>query len=48
MGYKDFRKFLQDVKIDFESKRVHKAEYDVIEKDIGAYIKSRLKIEPLA
>ncbi|MBN2270721.1 MAG: hypothetical protein JXN61_08910 [Sedimentisphaerales bacterium] len=44
----DFKKFLQDVKIDFESKRVHSAEYDEIAKDIRAYIKSRLKIKPLA
>jgi len=26
----DFRKFLQDIKIDFESKRIHKNEYDII------------------
>lgn len=26
----DFRKFIQDIKIDFESKRIHKNEYDII------------------
>lgn len=26
----DFEKFLQDIKIDFESKRIHKNEYDSI------------------
>ena len=41
----DFEKFLQDVKIDFESKRIHRAEYDEVLKDIGKYIKDRLKIE---
>lgn len=34
----DFEKFLQDVKIDFESKRVHRAEYDEVVKDIATYI----------
>lgn len=43
----DFRKFLQDVKIDFESKRVHRAEYDDIQKDIRTYIKQRLKIDAI-
>jgi hypothetical protein len=41
----DFDKFLQDVKIDFESKRIHRAEYDEVAKDIAKYIKDRLKIE---
>lgn len=41
----DFEKFLQDVKIDFESKRVHRAEYDDVVKDIAKYIKDKLKIE---
>ncbi len=41
----DFEKFLQDVKIDFESKRVHRAEYDEVVKEIGKYIKDKLKIE---
>lgn len=44
----DFKKFLQDVKIDFESKRVHRSEYDIIEKEIRAYIKNTLKIKPIA
>jgi len=43
----DFKKFLQDVKIDFESKRVHRAEYDEVKKDINEYIKNKLKIEPI-
>ncbi len=42
----DFEKFLQDVKIDFEGKRVHRSEYDVIEPDINSYIRTRLKIDP--
>jgi len=41
----DFEKFLQDVKIDFESKRVHKAEYDEVTKDIEKYIADKLKIK---
>ncbi|MCY2995232.1 MAG: hypothetical protein NTY19_46330 [Planctomycetota bacterium] len=41
----DFERFLQDVKIDFESKRIHRAEYDEVVKDIGKYIKDRLKID---
>jgi len=41
----EFERFLQDVKIDFESKRVHRAEYDEVVKDIGEYIEKRLKIE---
>jgi hypothetical protein len=40
----DFRKFLQDVKIDFESKRVHRSEYDEVIRDIAEYIKDKLKI----
>lgn len=40
----DFEKFLQDVKIDFESKRIHRAEFDEVVKDIGKYILERLKI----
>ena len=41
----EFERFLQDVKIDFESKRVHRAEYDEVVKDIGEYIEKKLKIE---
>ena len=43
----DFEKFLQDVKIDFESKRIHKAEYDELVKDIAGYIRDKLKIKTL-
>ncbi len=39
----DFKKFIQDVKIDFESKRIHKSEYDTIENDIEDYIIKRIK-----
>jgi len=39
----DFRKFLEDVKIDLESKRIHLSEYDQIESDIERYIKKMLK-----
>jgi uncharacterized protein len=41
----DFEKFLQDVKIDFESKRVHRSEYDEVRKDIPKYIQDKLGIE---
>jgi len=41
----DFEKFLQDVKIDFEGKRIHRSEYDEVLKDIVKYIKDRMKIE---
>jgi hypothetical protein len=41
----DFDKFLQDVKIDFEGKRIHKSEYDLLEKDIAKYIKDKMKID---
>lgn len=41
---KDFDIFLQDVKIDFESKRVHRSEYDVVIKEIAKYIKDKMKI----
>ena len=42
---RDFDKFLQDVKIDFESKRIHRSEYDEVSKDIAKYIKDKMKIE---
>jgi hypothetical protein len=42
---RDFEKFIQDVKIDFESKRVHSSEYDTIIKDPIKYIKDKLNIE---
>lgn len=44
----DFRKFVEDVKIDFESKRIHRAEYDEIPKDPAGFISERLKIEQVA
>ena len=40
---KDFAKFIQDIKIDFESKRIHKSEYDKIIDDPEKYIKKILK-----
>lgn len=42
---KDFAKFIQDVKIDFESERVHRSEYDTVIKDPEKYIKEKMKIE---
>ncbi|HCU35845.1 MAG TPA: hypothetical protein DGT21_10435 [Armatimonadetes bacterium] len=39
----DFAKFLQDVKIDFESKRIHRAEYDDIIQDPEKYVVEKLK-----
>ena len=42
---KDFEKFIQDVRIDFDSKRFHSSEYDPILKDPIKYIKDKLKIE---
>lgn len=38
----DFDKFLEDVKIDFESKRIHKTEYDEVLQDIEGYIATKL------
>jgi uncharacterized protein len=43
---KDFDKFLRDVKIDFESKKIHRYEFDGIESDIGQYIKVKLGVHP--
>jgi uncharacterized protein len=40
----DFKRFLQDVKIDFESRRIHRTEYDPIISDIGGYVREKLKI----
>jgi len=40
---RDFEKFLQDVKIDFESKRIHRSEYDTVVKDIAQYVATKLK-----
>lgn len=39
----DFRKFIGDVKIDFDSKRVHKSEYDKIIDEPSKYIKKITK-----
>jgi uncharacterized protein len=41
----DFEKFLQDVKIDFEAKRIHRAEFDEVLKDIHKHIREKLKID---
>jgi len=41
----DFAKFVQDVRIDFESKRVHRSEYDGVIKDPTSYIETKLKIK---
>jgi len=38
----DFKKFLKHVKIDFQSKTLHKSEYDDILKDAHEYIKAKL------
>ena len=40
----DFEKFLKDVKIDFECKRIHRSEFDEVLKDIRDYIRTKLKI----
>jgi uncharacterized protein len=41
----NFKKFVEDVKIDFESKRIHQAEYDPVPKDVRQYLKEKFKIE---
>ncbi len=41
----DFAKFVKDVKIDFEAKRIHRSDYDDIIKDPVQYIKEKLHIE---
>lgn len=43
---KDFDKFLLDVKIDFESKRIHRTEFDEVPKEINQYIREKLRIVP--
>jgi hypothetical protein len=35
----DYKKFIQDIKIDLESRRIHFSEFDKIEEDINNYIK---------
>ena len=42
---REFAKFIQDVKIDFESERVHGSEYDQVIKEPEKYIKDKMKIE---
>ncbi len=42
---RNFAKFIQDVKIDFDSKRIHRAEYDEVLKDPIHYIKEKMKID---
>lgn len=42
---KDFAKFVQDVKIDFESERIHRSEYDQVLPDPVKYIKDKMKIK---
>jgi uncharacterized protein len=41
----DFRTFLRDVKIDFDSKKIHASEYDPLQKDIGKYIETVLGVK---
>lgn len=40
----DFERFLQDVKIDLESKRIHRSEYDDVLKDVHKYIRDKLRV----
>ena len=35
---KDFREFLQSVKIDVSARKIHRAEYDAVKPDIGEYV----------
>jgi hypothetical protein len=44
----DFEKFMQDVRIDFESKRIHRSEFDDVLKGVRKYIHEKLKIEQVA
>lgn len=44
----DFEKFVQDVKIDFESKRIHRAEYDDVPRNMAQYISEKLRIDQTA
>jgi hypothetical protein len=41
-------KSVEDVKIDFESRRIHRAEYDEVVKDPVQYTREKLKIERVA
>lgn len=45
---KDFESFLHSVKIDFESKKIHRYEYDEVSKNIYKYIQDKLAIERVA
>jgi hypothetical protein len=40
----DFKEFLTLVTIDIKTKRIHKSEYDMIQQDIDAYVREKLKI----
>ena len=40
----DFAKFIQDVKIDFGSKRIHRSEYDDVIQDIDAYVRDKMRL----
>ena len=40
----DFDKFLQDVKIDFEGRRIHRSEYDEVIKDVPKYVEEHLSL----
>lgn len=42
---KKFERFIQDIKIDFDSKRIHKSEYDEIISNPNAYCEKLLKKE---
>lgn len=42
---KDFEKFIQDVKIDFESRRIHRSEYDAVLEDPENYLREKFNIE---
>jgi len=44
----DFQKFVQDVKINFESKRIYRQDYDEVLKDAVQYIREKLNIEQAA
>ena len=43
----DFARFIQDVRIDFESKKIHRSEFDEVLKDIRIYIHDKLKVPQL-
>lgn len=40
-----FKRFMQDIKIDFDSKRIHKSEYDEIITDPNEYCEILIKKE---